>query len=125
MLGLAFKSNTDDMREAASIVIAEELVKEGAFVVVYDPITIENALLVIRITYADSVETALQDADIAFIVTEWEEFKNLPLDMFEKLMRTPIVFDGRNCYDLGEIKKFNIEYYSIGRPSIIECRINI
>jgi UDPglucose 6-dehydrogenase len=127
MLGLAFKSNTDDMREAASIVIAEELVKEGAFVIAYDPIAIENAKRIIgnKITYADSVETALQDADIAFIVTEWEEFKNLPLDLFEKLMKTPIVFDGRNCYDLEEIKKYNIDYYSIGRPSIIESKVNI
>jgi UDPglucose 6-dehydrogenase len=127
MLGLAFKPNTDDMREAASIVIAEQLVKGGSFVVAYDPIAIENAKRIIgdKITYADSVETALQDADITFIVTEWEEFKNLPLDTFEKLMKTPIIFDGRNCYALEEVEKYNIEYYSIGRPSIIKNTVNI
>lgn len=127
MLGLAFKSNTDDMREAASIVIAEELVKEGAFVVAYDPIAIENAKRIIgdKITYTNSVETALNDADIAFIVTEWEEIKNLPLEMFEKLMKTPIIFDGRNCYDLREMEKYDLDYYSIGRPSIIKSKVNI
>ncbi|WP_199426061.1 UDP-glucose dehydrogenase family protein [Thermaerobacillus caldiproteolyticus] len=127
MLGLAFKPNTDDMREAASIVIAEQLVKGGAFVIAYDPIAIENAKRIIgdKIAYADSVETALRDADIAFIVTEWETFKNLPLDTFEKLMKTPIVFDGRNCYALEEVEKYNIEYYSIGRRSIIKNTINI
>jgi UDPglucose 6-dehydrogenase len=120
MLGLAFKPNTDDMREAASIVIAEQLVKEGATVVAYDPIAIENAKKFIgdKITYVETIELALREADVAFIVTEWEQIKNLPLDTFEKLMKEPIVFDGRNCYDLEEVKKHSIEYYSIGRPSI-------
>jgi UDPglucose 6-dehydrogenase len=127
MLGLAFKPNTDDMREAASIVIAKELVKEGASVVAYDPIAIENAKRVIgnEIAYVYSVEDALQDADIAMIVTEWEEIKSLPLDMFEKLMKTPVVFDGRNCYALEEVAKHYIEYHSIGRESILRNLVNI
>jgi UDPglucose 6-dehydrogenase len=127
LLGLAFKPNTDDMREAASIVIAKELVKEGALVVAYDPVAIENAKRVIgnEITYVHSAEDALQDADFAMIVTEWEEIKNLPLDMFEELMKTPVVFDGRNCYALEEVVKYDIEYHSIGRESILKNLVNI
>lgn len=120
MLGLAFKPNTDDMREAASIVMAEQLVKEGAMVVAYDPIAIENAKKFIgdKITYVETIESALEQADVAFIVTEWDQIKKLPLDTYAKLMKEPVVFDGRNCYDLEEVKKHSIEYYSIGRPGI-------
>jgi UDPglucose 6-dehydrogenase len=127
ILGLAFKPNTDDMREAASIIIVDQLVKEGASVIAYDPIAMDNAKRIIgnKIDYADSVETAPQDTDIAFIVTEWEEFKKLPLSTFEKLMKTPIVFDGRNCYALEEVEKFDLEYYSVGRPSVIKNKVNI
>ncbi|UQD53441.1 UDP-glucose 6-dehydrogenase [Bacillus methanolicus] len=122
MLGLAFKPNTDDMREAASIVMAERLMKEGATVGAYDPIAIENAKKFIgdKITYVETIESALDQADAAFIVTEWDQIKNLPLDTFAKLMKEPVVFDGRNCYKLEEVKKHSIEYYSIGRPSIKE-----
>lgn len=122
MLGLAFKPNTDDMREAASIVMAERLMKEGAVVVAYDPIAIENAKKFIgdKITYVETIESALDQADAVFIVTEWDQIKNLPLDTFAKLMKEPVVFDGRNCYKLEEVKKHYIEYYSIGRPSIKE-----
>ncbi|GAJ38350.1 UDP-glucose dehydrogenase family protein [Saccharococcus caldoxylosilyticus] len=127
MLGLAFKPNTDDIREAASIVIAEELVKEGASVVAYDPIATENAKRVIgdKIDYACSIEDALRDADIAMIVTEWEQIKTLPLDTFEKLMKTPIVFDGRNCYAIEEVVKHDIEYHSIGRASVLNHTVNV
>ncbi|EPR29616.1 UDP-glucose 6-dehydrogenase [Geobacillus sp. WSUCF1] len=127
LLGLAFKPNTDDMREAASIVIAKELVKDGAFVVAYDPIAIENAKRVIgdEIMYANSIEEALHDADIAMIITEWDEIKNLSLDTFVRCMKTPVVFDGRNCYSLEEVAKYNIEYHSIGRESILRNVVSI
>lgn len=100
LLGLAFKPNTDDMREAASIVIVRELLKDGALVTAYDPVAVENAKRIIgdEVVYASSVEEALTDADLAMIVTEWEEIKQLPLDLYAKYMKTPIVFDGRNCY---------------------------
>jgi len=127
MLGLAFKPNTDDVREAAAIMIAEQLVNQGAFVIAYDPVATENARRVLgdKVTYVKTVKAALQDADVAFIVTEWEEFKDLPLDTFENLMKAPIVFDGRNCYALEEVEKYNVEYHSIGRRSVVKNIVNI
>lgn len=127
LLGLAFKPNTDDMREAASVVVANELVKDGAKVVAYDPIAVENAKKVIGndIDYVTSVEEALQDADIAIIVTEWEEIKTLPLSVFVERMKTPVVFDGRNCYRLEDVEQYSMEYYSIGRRSIVRAFANV
>ncbi|MRX73677.1 nucleotide sugar dehydrogenase [Bacillus lacus] len=120
LLGLAFKPNTDDMREAASIVLAQELVKEGAEVVAYDPISIENAkkLLPAQTVYVNSPEEALLAADFAFIVTEWKEVKALTPEDFKERMKLPIIFDGRNCYNLNEMEKHNIEYYSVGRKPV-------
>lgn len=120
MLGLAFKPNTDDMREAASIVIAEQLVLTGAKVIAYDPIAMENAKKILpdAVDYASNVQEALRDADFAFIVTEWDEFKELDLQVYEQVMKQPIVFDGRNCYKLEDVKKTTIEYHSIGRQVI-------
>jgi UDPglucose 6-dehydrogenase len=121
MLGLAFKPNTDDMREAASIVIARELVLAGATVVAYDPIATENAkpLLPEAIEYASSVEDALAGSDLAFIVTEWSEITATPLVKYKELLTDSIVFDGRNCYSLGEAKEAGMSYYSVGRPAVI------
>jgi UDPglucose 6-dehydrogenase len=118
LLGLAFKPNTDDMREAASIVLSRELIKEGAEVVGFDPIAIPNAKLVMpqEVQFADSIQAALEGADIAFIVTEWEEIKKLPISEYVKWMKQPYIFDGRNCYDLQEVKQYPVEYHSIGRP---------
>ncbi|WP_141431110.1 UDP-glucose/GDP-mannose dehydrogenase family protein [Bacillus sp. 03113] len=120
ILGLAFKPNTDDMREAASIVITNKLIKQNVSIVAYDPIAMDNAKKVLnsKIEYALNTKEALDGADAALILTEWEEFKELDLDLYLKYMRQPIVFDGRNCYDLEEVKNYNIEYYSMGRPSI-------
>ena len=67
------------------------------------------------IDYASSIEEALLNAEMAFIVTDWDEIKNFPLSQYKKLMKTPILFDGRNCYSLDEVSQFPIEYYSIGR----------
>lgn len=127
LLGLAFKPNTDDMRQAASIVIARELLQDGASVAAYDPVATENAKRIIgdEVVYASSVEEALTDADLAMIVTEWEEIKQLPLDLYAKYMKTPIVFDGRNCYPLEEVKKHEIEYHSIGRKSVLTNVVSI
>jgi len=127
LLGLAFKPDTDDMREAASIVIARELLKDGALVVAYDPVAMENAQCIMsdKVIYASSVEEALTDADLAMIVTEWKDIKQTPLDLYKKWMKTPILFDGRNCYSLQEVKKHAIEYHSIGRQSVINNVVNI
>ncbi|MBS4195802.1 UDP-glucose dehydrogenase family protein [Lederbergia citri] len=119
MLGLAFKPNTDDMREAASITLSRELVNAGAKVVAYDPIAINNAKKILpnEVEYVDSVEEALHGADAAFIVTEWDEVKNTNLDVYIKLMKSPIIFDGRNCFSLDKVEEYPVEYHSIGRPS--------
>lgn len=120
MLGLAFKPNTDDMREAASIVTAETLILAGAKVIAYDPIAIENAkkLLPEAVEYANTVEEALQVADSVFIMTEWEEIKNTPLNIYYELLNDKVVFDGRNCYKLSDMAEAKLDYYSVGRPVI-------
>ncbi|WP_144505673.1 UDP-glucose dehydrogenase family protein [Bacillus mycoides] len=120
ILGLAFKPNTDDMREAASVTIIKELLGEGAEVTAFDPVAIENAkkLLPGTVAFTDNLQEALADKDVAFIVTEWQQVKELDLTSFSKLMKQPVVFDGRNCFDLKEVEKHEIEYYSIGRNSV-------
>ncbi|QPW51718.1 UDP-glucose/GDP-mannose dehydrogenase family protein (plasmid) [Bacillus thuringiensis] len=121
MLGLAFKPETDDMREAPSIKIAHLLVKLGAEVVAYDPAAIDNAKNILgdTIKFATSVLEAAVDADAIFIVTEWNEFRCLELEELIKIMRQPIVFDGRNCFEENQIRACKkIEYYPIGRSAI-------
>ncbi|HWJ80102.1 MAG TPA: UDP-glucose/GDP-mannose dehydrogenase family protein [Niallia sp.] len=127
LLGLAFKPNTDDMREAASITIVNKLVQHGAKVVAYDPIAMENAkaLLPKEVSYVNSMHEALHEADMVFIVTEWEEIVTIPLDTFEELMKTPVIFDGRNCFELNNIEKCNIEYYSVGRPDVVNIPLTL
>lgn len=124
MLGLAFKPNTDDMRESASIILAQKLTDLGANISAFDPIAMDNAkrLLPETVHYAASTKEALQDADVAIIVTEWDEFKDLPLTVFEQQMKQSIVIDGRNCYPLSYVESANIDYYSIGRPSVIRAK---
>lgn len=117
ILGLAFKPNTDDMRESASIVVAHRLVGEGAQVVAYDPIAMEHAkrLLPAELDYAKTVKTAVKDADAVFILTDWVEFKEMDLGLLPELMRDPVVFDGRNCFLPDDARRHGIEYHSIGR----------
>lgn len=122
MLGLAFKPETDDMREAPSIKIARSLAKLGAEVAAYDPVAIDNAKNILgdTIRFASSVREAALDADAIFIVTEWNEFKCLDLEALMKIMRQPIVFDGRNCFEEERIRACKkIEYYPIGRPAVL------
>ncbi|QNG60224.1 UDP-glucose/GDP-mannose dehydrogenase family protein [Bacillus sp. PAMC26568] len=120
LLGLAFKPNTDDVREAASIVIANELVKEGATVIGYDPIAIEAARKVLKdsIAYCEDIEEAITDADAVFIVTEWNEIREFPMELFKAKMKEPNVFDGRNIYPLKTIPEW-LTYVSVGRREII------
>lgn len=118
--GLAFKPNTDDMREAPSIVISQRLIEEGANVRAYDPIAIENAKRILNkeVAYAQSFTDAIKDVDALLILTEWNEVKTYNLKEINQYMKTPIIFDGRNCFDLKDAEKANIEYYSIGRPPV-------
>lgn len=122
MLGLSFKPETDDMREAPSIKIARSLSKMGTNVVAYDPIATDNAKKVIgdMIHYANSAFEAADDADALFIVTEWDEFKQLDLRSLVKTMKQPIIFDGRNCYGTEKLKECEtVEYYPIGKPALL------
>lgn len=116
VLGLTFKPNTDDLREAPSLVNIPILLDEGANIKAFDPVGIENFKKIYsdEITYCDSVEKTIKDADVCFIFTEWPEIKNFELQKYIQLMKKAIVLDGRNCYDLKMIPKGMI-YYSIGR----------
>ncbi|MGD7043166.1 UDP-glucose dehydrogenase family protein [Jeotgalibacillus proteolyticus] len=120
ILGLAFKPNTDDMREAASIVISKELIKSGARVIAYDPISMENAKSILdeKVEYASSIEDAIAESDATLILTEWDEIKHIDLDLF-KSMEYPLIIDGRNCFDINKMKNSGIEYHSVGRPSVV------
>ncbi|KPL59405.1 UDP-glucose dehydrogenase family protein [Rossellomorea vietnamensis] len=121
LLGLSFKPNTDDIREAASMEMINLLLDEGVQVTVYDPVAQENvkSILGSRVIYADHCFEAIEDQEMLFIATEWEEFKVLRLKTISKLMENPILFDGRNCFSVEEAEGAAIDYYSIGRPAVI------
>lgn len=120
VLGLAFKPNTDDIREAPSISVTEKLLEAGADVYAYDPAAAGNAKKILsdKISYAASIEEAVDASDIAVILTEWQEIKAFPIGNYQKYMKDPVVFDGRNCFTLEEAKDSGVEYHSIGRPSV-------
>lgn len=121
LLGLAFKPNTDDMREAASIVISEELVKQGATIKGFDPIAKETAKNVLpsQVTIMDTLEETIADADIIMILTDWQEIKEMDLAEVADLASKPVIFDGRNCFSLDYVAQYGLEYHSIGRPSLV------
>ena len=117
ILGLTFKPKTDDLREAPSIENIRNLLKEGACITVYDPVGMENfkKLFNFDIKYAKNIEDAIKDMDAVMIFTEWDEFKNIKPETFKKYMKSPNVYDGRNCFNVDEMKKVGINYKSIGR----------
>jgi UDPglucose 6-dehydrogenase len=117
VLGLAFKPNTDDMREAKSIEIVERLVQLGAHVSAYDPVAMDNAKRVLpaSVVFADSPYAAAADADAVTLVTEWNEFKLLNLERLRTVMRRPVLFDGRNLWEPERMRRLGFEYHSIGR----------
>ncbi|MEH7013232.1 UDP-glucose/GDP-mannose dehydrogenase family protein [Neobacillus niacini] len=117
ILGLSFKPNTDDIRESPALRMVSVLLEEGVNITAFDPVSIEHAKKQFgdNINYSSSIEDALLNAEMAFIITDWDDIKNFPLSQYEKLMKTPILFDGRNCYSLEEVSRFSIEYFSIGR----------
>lgn len=120
VLGLAFKPNTDDLREAKSIELCNALLKEGAKIKVYDPIAMEKAKAILKskkVTFCRNPYDATEKSNAAIFITEWPEFKQLNLRRLTMKMINAIIFDGRNIYDINEMKKSNIEYHSIGRPS--------
>jgi UDPglucose 6-dehydrogenase len=117
VLGLTFKPGTDDLREAPSIPNVKMLLEDGADIYAYDPVGIDNFKKIFpkKISYVDSPEEALKNADIAFIFTEWQQIVDIQPDKFKELMKTPVIYDGRNCYNLDAFKNMGIEYHSIGR----------
>ena len=117
VLGLAFKPDTDDMREAPSISIITQLVKHGAHIVAYDPVAIPNAKHVLpgEITYAKDAYAAANGADAVAVVTEWNEFQQLDLVRLARGMKTLVLFDGRNIYEPQKVKSLGFIYYGIGR----------
>ena len=121
MWGLSFKPNTDDMREAPSIVIINELIAAGAKVRVYDPVAMHEASRILgeSVVYAKDQYDAILNCDALLLVTEWSEFRNLNYELIEKLLTSRVVFDGRNIYDPIEMKQNGFVYYSVGRQAII------
>src|SRR5881392_222973 len=121
VLGLAFKPNTDDMREAKSIEVVARLVQLGAQVRAYDPVAMENAKRVLpaSVVYCDSPYAAATDADAVALVTEWNEFKLLNLERLRAVMRRPIVYDGRNLWEPERMRRLGFEYHSIGRKPVL------
>jgi UDPglucose 6-dehydrogenase len=121
LLGLAFKPDTDDMREASSLVLASRLEGEGASVVAFDPVAQERAHeLLPHVEMAASAMDALEGADAAVLVTEWPEFAELDWAQVAKQMANPLLVDGRNFLDPKAVRAAGITYEAIGRPSIGE-----
>lgn len=122
--GLSFKPETDDIREAPALYIADELVKRGATLLAYDPeaigtfkqATTQNVLD--NTTFVHDQKAALNGTDALIICTEWNEFRRPTIDNFGDEMKTPVIFDGRNLYDLKRAEKAGITYISVGRPAI-------
>lgn len=118
--GLAFKPETDDIREAPSLYVIDELLKEGASVIAFDPEAMNNvkALLGDKISYADDQYNALKDAEALLIVTEWSAFRTPDFELLENQLKNKVIFDGRNLYDLQKMIDLGFYYNSIGRKVI-------
>ncbi|TBR14344.1 MAG: UDP-glucose/GDP-mannose dehydrogenase family protein, partial [Rugosibacter sp.] len=117
--GLAFKPNTDDMREAPSRVLIEELFKCGATVRAYDPVAIHETQRIYgdepRLEYAQNPMDTLEGADMLAIVTEWKEFRAPDFAAIKAKLKTPVIFDGRNLYDPTHVRAAGLSYFTIGR----------
>lgn len=119
VLGIAFKPNTDDIREAASLVIIPALQAAGAKISATDPVAMDNARKVLKdVTWCDDPYVAMTDADAVVIVTEWNEFRGLNLDKIAEIVKTKCIVDLRNIYKLPEMQERGFRYVSIGRPDL-------
>lgn len=118
--GLAFKPNTDDIREAPALYIIKALVGEGAEVCAYDPEAMNNVKEILDgvITYADSQYECLKDADALIIATEWNEFRTPDFEEMDSLLKNKVIFDGRNLFDLAAIRQLGYHYESVGRAPV-------
>lgn len=119
VLGLTFKPNTDDLREAPSLVNIPMLLEEGCYVKAWDPIGVDNFKKInSSVDYCDNIKDTIEGADACLIFTEWDEVKDMDVKDFEKYMKNPIIIDGRNCFELDNFKDIKVVYDSIGRPTI-------
>lgn len=116
--GLAFKPNTDDIREAPALYLIKELTKEGATIAAYDPEAMNNVKKVVgdKITFCESQYLTLENADALIIATEWSEFRTPDFEVIDKKLKAKVIFDGRNVFDVSQIKELGYHYESIGRP---------
>jgi UDPglucose 6-dehydrogenase len=121
VLGLAFKPNTDDMREAKSLEVVRVLYAAGAQIRAYDPVAMDNAraLMPEDVVFCESAYEAAAGADGVALLTEWNEFKYLNLDRLRGLLRRPVIFDARNLYEPERMRRLGFEYYSIGRKPVL------
>ena len=121
VLGLAFKGGTDDIRESPALLLVQELLREHCQVRAYDPAAMERAREVLKsgVEFAKDAYEAAKGADALLILTEWEEFACLDLDRLRKLLKYPIVLDGRNLYDPATMTEHGLSYYSVGRPAAV------
>jgi UDPglucose 6-dehydrogenase len=119
--GLAFKPNTDDTREAPAFILIDRLLAEGATVAAFDPEAMENTRRRYgdRIVYADGALDAADGADALVLVTEWNEFRKPDFEKLRRLLKRPLIFDGRNQYEPEEIRAHGFTYFPIGRPPIV------
>ncbi|MBX9793663.1 MAG: nucleotide sugar dehydrogenase, partial [Burkholderiaceae bacterium] len=117
--GLAFKPNTDDMRDAPSRIVIAELVKRGAQIKAYDPVAMPEGKRVLEgvkgLSFVDNQTQALEGSDALVIITEWKEFKSPDFDAIKSMLKQPVVIDGRNLYEPAFMRTLGIEYASIGR----------
>jgi UDPglucose 6-dehydrogenase len=120
VLGLAFKDGTDDVRESPAIKVIEQLLEEQCQITAFDPAAMDRARQILhnRITYAADPYAAADGADALLVLTEWKEFANLDLARIKRLLRSPIVLDGRNVFSQTEMAEAGFSYHSIGRPTL-------
>ena len=118
--GLAFKPNTDDIREAPALYIINELLEAGATVTAYDPEAMNNVKVLYgdKITFAKSQYGALAQADALIIATEWNEFRTPDFDVLSTMLKNKVIFDGRNLFELDQMKEFGYYYNSVGRAIV-------
>lgn len=116
LLGLAFKPNTDDMREAPALILIDRLTKANCIVKVYDPVAMEECYRRVGniVQYCDNIYDTLKDTDAMLLVTEWSEFRVIDMQKLKKVMHNPVIFDGRNIFDSHEMKHIGIYYDCIG-----------
>ena len=116
--GLSFKPNTDDVREAPALKLIKAMLEKGASIIAYDPEAIETTKEIFgdSIKYVNEPYNALENSEALILMTEWNEFRNPNFDKIKALLKNPVVFDGRNVYDVIKMKEQGFEYYSIGRP---------